>query len=139
MNIKVITKKEDKLGCFPLLKQLVENLEKKTFLDKLKEKNRHGYKLLALETGGNFLAAAGIRFYVSFRFGRYLEIDDFVVDEKNRRKGYGRVLFGFLIDYAKKNDCHSIQLNSKISLVKAHKFYKKMGMKISCHRFYYKI
>ena len=138
MEIKLITKKEDKLLCFSLLKQLVKDLKKETFLLKLNQKTRYGYKLIVLKEKNKVIAIAGVKFYTTFRFAKHLEIDDFVVDKKNRRKGYGKVLFNWLLKYAKKNNCNSIQLNSRVKLNKAHKFYKKMGMKISHYRFYLK-
>jgi len=136
MNIRIVNKKEDKVACFYLLKQLVESLEKKDFLNKLKQKGNVGYKLIILEDKDKVLAVAGIKFYNSYRFDKYLEIDDFVVDKKNRRNGYGKLLFDWLVEYAKKNNCNSIQLNSRLKLNEAHKFYKKMGMEVSHYRFH---
>ncbi len=136
MNIRIVNKKEDKVACFYLLKQLVESLEKKDFLNKLKQKGNAGYKLIILEDKDKVLAVAGIKFYNSYRFDKYLEIDDFVVDKKNRRNGYGKLLFDWLVEYAKKNNCNSIQLNSRLKLNEAHKFYKKMGMEVSHYRFH---
>ncbi len=139
MKIKFAYKNEDKLACFSLLKQLIKDLEKKDFLDKLKQKKGYGYKLVFLKDHEKIIAVAGFKFYYSFRFGKYLEIDDFVVDKDKRRNGYGKVLFNWLSKYAEKNNCSSIQLNSRIKLNKAHKFYEKVGMKISHYRFYKKI
>ncbi len=136
MKIRVINDSKDILACFVLLKQLVEGLEKKDFLSKLKQKKNQTYKLIILEEKDKPLAVAGIRFYNSYRFDKYLEVDDFVVDKKNRRNGYGKALFNWLIKYAKKNNCCSIQLNSRLELNQAHKFYKKMGMNVSHYRFY---
>lgn len=136
MNIRIANKKSDYLSCFLLLKQLVKDLEEKEFLNRLRQKRNIGYKLIILEDKDKVVAVAGIKFYNSFRFDKYLEIDDFVVDKNKRRSGYGNALFNWLVKYALKNNCKSIQLNSRLKLKNAHKFYKKMGMKITHYRYY---
>lgn len=135
MKIQIAIKNEDKLSCFFLLQQLVKELEKKSFYNRLKEKRNRGYKLIILKDKGDIIAVAGIRFYYSYVFGKYLEIEDFVVDKNKRRQGYGSNLFNWIIKYANKNNCNSIQLNSRIKLKEAHKFYEKMKMNISHYRY----
>lgn len=57
-----------------------------------------------------------------------LYIDDLCVDEKCRGKEIGKKLYEFVLDYAKKIDCHSVTLNVWCLNEPAMKFYKKCGL-----------
>lgn len=54
-------------------------------------------------------------------------IEDVVVDESQRGKGFGRELMLFAIDYSKATGAGSISLTSRPSRIAANELYKKMG------------
>lgn len=54
-------------------------------------------------------------------------IEDVIVDESQRGKGYGRELTQFAIDYAKYDGATSIYLTSQSARVAANILYQKMG------------
>jgi ribosomal protein S18 acetylase RimI-like enzyme len=54
-------------------------------------------------------------------------IEDVVIDESQRGKGFGRELMLFAIDYSKKTGAESASLTSRPSRIAANELYKRMG------------
>ncbi len=57
-----------------------------------------------------------------------LYLDDLCVDEKFRGKGYGKAIYSFVKDYAKKQGCYHLTLNVWHLNQSAVMFYEKVGM-----------
>ncbi len=58
-----------------------------------------------------------------------LFIDAIGVLEQYKRNGIGKLLFSFIKNIAKKNDCNMVELNVNLENNSAINFYKSMGMK----------
>ncbi len=56
-----------------------------------------------------------------------LYIDDICVDEQNRRKHIGKMLYEYVLNYAKTNGFYNITLNVWKCNPKAEKFYESLG------------
>ena len=56
-----------------------------------------------------------------------LYIDDICVDEKNRRRNVGSMLYDYVLNFAKENDYYNITLNVWTCNPGAMKFYEKVG------------
>lgn len=56
-----------------------------------------------------------------------LYIDDICVDENNRRRNVGSMLYDYVLNYAKENDYYNITLNVWTCNPGAMKFYEKVG------------
>ena len=59
-----------------------------------------------------------------------LYIDDLCVDENCRGKGIGKILFDYVLEYAKKIGCYNLTLNVWEGNDNAMRFYKNIGLKI---------
>ncbi len=59
-----------------------------------------------------------------------LYLDDLCVDEKYRGKGYGKEIYAFVRDYAKKQGCYHLTLNVWRLNQSAVRFYERLGMQI---------
>ena len=59
-----------------------------------------------------------------------LYIDDICVNQKFRRKGIGRAIFEFVVDFAKKQGCYNITLNVWECNPSARKFYESLGLNV---------
>lgn len=92
-------------------------------------------RLLALEDGGSIKALASYRIMTMIYCGRLLSIDDLVVDENARSKGYGSLLVDRLKDEARAQGCSEVQLISRVTREKAHRFYFREGFGIECFHF----
>ena len=62
--------------------------------------------------------------------GKQLEVDNVVVDPDLRSQGVGKFFFAHIQDWAIKNDCKTIELNTFVQNSKSHKFYFNEGYKI---------
>lgn len=78
---------------------------------------------------------AGFRMMENLVNGRILYVDDLVTAEGDRSQGYGAALLHWLADYAKAQDCVSLQLDSGVQRSLAHRFYFRHGMTISGFHF----
>jgi len=119
--------------CFPVMFQLRTTITKDTFLDQVKRQQTSGYELVYGEKNG--IVVAGFRISENFFVGKFLYIDDLITDSQNRSKGYGDQLFDWLIDYAKKEGCQELHLDSGVQRFDAHRFYLRKRMKIIAHHF----
>jgi GNAT superfamily N-acetyltransferase len=54
-------------------------------------------------------------------------IENMVVDEKSRSKGYGELLIRHAIEEARKAGCYRVSLTSNKRRTDAHRFYERMG------------
>ena len=71
-----------------------------------------------------------------FYCGKQLEIDNLVIDEEKRSKGYGDLFIKYLENWCKKGNYETIELNSYVRNSKSHKFYFNHGFKIIGHHFF---
>lgn len=94
-----------------------------------------GYKLYFAEYEGNVVSVMGFKICENIGWGRYLYIEDFVTDEKYRSMGYGSEFFDWVVGYAKNAGCDQVRLESATFRNKAHRFYIRKGMDISCFHF----
>jgi GNAT superfamily N-acetyltransferase len=60
---------------------------------------------------------------------KFAHIDDFIIDESHRRKGYGRKLMSGILKYAKVHEIGTVKLTSALELIEAHAFYEIIGGK----------
>ena len=58
---------------------------------------------------------------------RLCYIDCFAVDEKHRRQGVGRKLMEYIVEFARENNCTSVQLGVSSFNEQAQKFYQAIG------------
>lgn len=62
------------------------------------------------------------------RSGRpYGVIENVITNSKYRRKGIGREVIDYAIQYAQRNNCYKVVLLSSSKRVEAHRFYESIG------------
>jgi GNAT superfamily N-acetyltransferase len=94
-----------------------------------------GLKLLVLADEGEVRSVAAYRVMNMLYCGSLLYIDDLVVDENVRSRGYGAKLVARLKDEARALGCSEIQLISRVTREHAHRFYFREGFGIDCFHF----
>lgn len=135
MKISLAKNYQQIVKSFPVMLQLRSTLHKKDFLDQVKRQQQTGYNLVFLEDVGKVMAVAGFRITENISAHRTLYVSDFVTDERYRLKGYGTLLFDWLVLYARKTLCKSLQLDSSLERSGAHQFYFSNNMSICSYRF----
>lgn len=135
MQILLAKSKTDITNCYPIIVQLRTTLSEKEFVERVLKQQKIGYNLAYIKDKKEIVAVTGFRISYNLAWGKFLYVDDLIVDSKNRSKGYGNILFDWLIDYAKKETCNELHLDSGVQRFDAHRFYLKRRMKISSHHF----
>lgn len=97
------------------------------------------YYCFGLYQNGQLIGISGGWITVRLYSGKQLEIDHFVIDEKTRSNGYGKVFISLLEAWAKENDCKTVELNAYVQSNKAHKFYFQENYSILGFHFQKKI
>lgn len=140
MRVRIAESDEEIGSCFSVMKQLRPHfLLGEEFLGQVKR------QMLAADFGLVYLEDDGVKAVGSYRIGewlgggRYLEIEDLVVKEGERSKGYGGKIFDWMMDFARAQECVQIKLVSRTTREMAHKFYLAKGMAIEAYYFSIKV
>lgn len=135
MSIQLAKSDFQILGCFPVIYQLRPHLEQAKFVEQVRYQMKERYQLAFLEVENQPVAVAGFRISNCLALGKFLYIDDLVVDELNRSQSYGQQLFQWLIEYARNHQCKHLSLDSGVQRFAAHRFYLMQRMNITSHHF----
>lgn len=133
--IKEIKTKKEILSYFGLLKQLQPKLTQKEMSSCLSLMLPMGYRMFGIYQGKKIAGCTGIWTGAKFYCGKYMEIDNFVVDEKFRSNGIGKSLTDFVISLAKKEKCKVVMLDAYTTNHASHKFYLREGFVIKGYHF----
>ncbi|WP_416150052.1 GNAT family N-acetyltransferase [Salipaludibacillus sp. HK11] len=134
--IKIMKSDSEIVSTFSTFKQLRPHLTEDKFLEKIRRlQDNYGFNLVAVIENSEVKASAGYRISESLAWGKFFYVDDLITNEKSRREGYAKMLWGWLISQAKENDCEQFHLDSGVQRHDAHRFYLKGGLDISCHHF----
>ncbi len=133
MKIKLVfqevTKLEDMLPNYALVKELSPKLTKRLYTAYLKRMVIQGYRQLLVYEGGELVAMSGVWIGTKLYCGTYLEIDNFIVKEANRSGGLGSRIVREIEKIAAREGCQFIMLDAYVQNFKAHKFYYANGFK----------
>lgn len=135
MSIQLAESDFQILGCFPVISQLRPHLEEAKFVEQVRYQMKERYQLAFLKIEEQTLAVAGFRISSCLASGKFLYIDDLVVDEFNRSHSYGQQLFQWIIEYARNHECKHLSLDSGVQRFAAHRFYLMQRMSITSHHF----
>ena len=135
VSIKIAATEQEVMACFPVMKSLRENLTETLFSQGVQEMSKHGYKLAYLMCNDMVCSVAGFRIAESFAWGKYIYVDDLASSTEYRSRGYGAKLLSWLNEYAKKEGCTHLHLDTAVTRHAAQKFYFNQGMIIGGYHF----
>ena len=127
------------MSGYPVMVQLRPHLSEDEFYEHVLEQMREGYQLAYLASDAGTATIAGFRFSNTLAWGKILYVDDLVTSENQRSQGHGEEMLDWLIEYARKNECAELHLDSGVKRYGAHRFYLGHGMDITCHHFALKL
>lgn len=125
--IKEIIGKEEMLKQLSLIQQLQPTLTESRFDKNLITMLQFGYRMVGVFIAGKCVALTGIWINAKLYCGKYLEIDNFIVDKDYRSMGLGKMLLSWAENEAKKNKCLVIMLDAYKENIQAHRFYEREG------------
>jgi len=136
MNIGLATTDEEINECYEVMSQLRTHIAREDFLPRVRRQmDDFDFRLAYLKDEGEVKAVAGIRVSEWLHRGKYLEIDDLVAKDGERSKGYGGILFDWIVDLARTEQCNHVRLLSGVQRFEAHRFYLRKRMNIEAHYF----
>lgn len=125
--------------CFPVMAELRTHLlpamNTESFIAQVRLQEKEGFRLAYAEDGGEVRSVAGYRLMNKLFNRRALYVDDLVTRALDRSKGYGDLLFDWLLAEAKRLDCAALELDSGVQRFEAHRFYLRKRMSIAAHHF----
>ncbi len=136
MTIRTVRDYDELRRCYSVMKQLRQHLGEEEFVERAwRQMERYGYAVAYVEENGEVRAVAGYRISECLCDRKFLYVDDLVSDEPYRSKGYGGVLFDWLVETARENGCAELSLESGVQRHGAHRFYLAKRMRISSYHF----
>lgn len=141
MNARVLIAREDDeiRSCYAVMAELRPHVQAEAFLLRVKRQIEIADYNLAYLTDGEVKAVAGFRISECLAWGKFLYVDDLVAKTGERSKGYGGILFDWLVEYARKEKCDQFHLDSGVQRFEAHRFYLNKRMFIEAHHFSLKL
>src|SRR3989344_1581874 len=115
------------LQTHSLLLQLQDKLKQEDMNSWLDIMLPMGYRMFGIFEKEKLVGCTGIWTGAKFYCGKYMEIDNFVIDSDCRSKGAGKILCDFVVELAKKENCDVVMLDAYTSNHASHKFYLREG------------
>jgi GNAT superfamily N-acetyltransferase len=134
--IRVAESDAEIVGCLAVMRQLRPHLSsEQDFLARVRRQQQQGYLLAFVEDEGRSVCVAGYRLLQNLAWGRFVYVDDLVTDEAARSRGHGEAMLQWLIDFARRENCDELHLDSGVQRFGAHRFYLNQRMDITAHHF----
>ncbi|PKF48991.1 N-acetyltransferase [Enterovibrio nigricans] len=135
MNVTFLDQDADIPKVLDLLIQLRPQFTPQSLLAQIKKQRESGYQLVYVESEGRILGVAGFLEGEKLSWGKYIYIDDLVVDESSRNNGVGTLLLDWFKIRCKNQGFDQLHLDSGVQRFKAHRFYQREKFRISSHHF----
>lgn len=135
-TIKELTTLGDMVTQHPLILQLNPAMTLPQYEQLLRQMRPNGYRMVGIFEENTCVGLSGFWINTKLYSGKYLEIDNFIVDARYRSKQLGKQLTDWLQQEAEKENCQTIMLDAYTSNNAAHKFYFREGFHIKSYHFY---
>lgn len=124
------------VACYGLMRQLRPHLASADeWVERWRRQAAEGYRILAIWSDHGPRALAGFRVTENLVHGRFLYVDDLVVDVGERGHGLGARLMQRLESEARSLGCRKLVLDAALDNALAHRFYYRQGMLALALRF----
>lgn len=118
-----------------LLGQLNPSLSRELLAERLHAMKNMPYILIGAFINGVLVGLTGCWEIAKIFSGKQMEIDNFVIDEAERKKGIGAVLIKAVLAEGKRRNCSVFTLNAYVQNIAAHDFYKRQGFEVIGNHF----
>ncbi|MBZ9810975.1 MULTISPECIES: GNAT family N-acetyltransferase [unclassified Mesorhizobium] len=99
-----------------------------SFVQQVIRQKAQGYRLTAAWSDGEIVGLVGYRSQESLFYGRYVFVDDLVVNASFRKSGIGALLLDAARKYARELGCKQLVLETGLQKVLAQRFYFREGL-----------
>ncbi|MBP1222126.1 GNAT family N-acetyltransferase [Flavobacterium sp. 1355] len=127
LQIQEFTTIPEMLAQIETIRFLYPNLSAEKYEKYLSAMVPHNYTQIVVFENNICLGITGCWSATKLWTGKYLEIDNFVVNPEHRSKGIGKLLTDYIEQKALALDCSSIVLDAFTGNFAAHRFYYNQG------------
>ncbi len=120
-------------SCFDAFSVLRPHVRREAFLPQIRRQEEQGFRVLALEQDEVIKSVAGFRIAEFLAWGRVIYIDDLSTLPEARGQGFAGMLLDWLAEYARKQGCKALHLDTGYARHVAHRLYLNKGFELSCH------
>lgn len=136
-QLREITGLPAMLAQHHLIRQLNPLLDLPRYEELLRMMLPQNYRMVgAFGENGTCVGLSGFWIAAKFYSGKYLEVDNFVVEEAHRSAGVGKLLSDWMLQLATQEGCHTIMLDAYVTNSAAHRFYFREGFHIKSYHFF---
>jgi GNAT superfamily N-acetyltransferase len=129
VELQALTAKAEFEGCFELMKILRPGLvSAAAFAEQIARQVQQGYRLLSAVEGGKTIGLIGYRTQENLLYGRFIYVDDLVVDASMRHLGLGARLLDSVRNEAIGLGCAHLVLDTGLHMPLAQRFYFREGL-----------
>lgn len=126
-KIREIKNRKEMLGQYPLLCQLSPGLKKAAYKTMLKDMLAHRYRMAGVFDGKKCVGLSGFWISTKIYSGKYVELDNVVIDQEYRSQGIGKLVCHWILKEAKRKGCKTAMLDAYLSNEAGHRFYEREG------------
>jgi ribosomal protein S18 acetylase RimI-like enzyme len=126
-QIQILSQKSEMLNQFDVVKQLYTDFAFEKYGTLLDEMLLNNYKQIIIVENNETIALTGFWIGTKLWCGKYVEIDNFIVDEKYRGKKIGDILVKEILKIADEEKATQICLDAYTTNFSAAKFYMNHG------------
>lgn len=117
------------LPAFEVMCQLRPHLtDAHSFAAQVARQHAEGYRLLAASDAGSVVGLAGYRTLTNLLYGRFVYVDDLVVEGTQQRSGIGSQLLDAVRQIARDAGCAHFVLDTGLHMPLAQRFYFRNGL-----------
>jgi len=125
--IRELKSKDEFESLWPLVKQVNPKVTKKLFIQHINEMLEHRYRCIAAYRDGKMVGACGIWSGARFWCGKYMEVDNIVVNANERSSGMGKLMMDWVEKEARRLKCSIVMADSYTYNHASHRFYFREG------------
>lgn len=116
-------------ACFAVMQQLRPMLsDPQAFTRQIQRQRENGYRLLAARENGRVLGLAGYRLTENLLYGRFIYVDDLVVDASLQRRRLGEQLLDQVRQQTRSLGYRYLVLDTGMHMALAQRFYFRQGL-----------
>ena len=126
-TLKKVETVEEMLSSLPIIVQLSPGIQADDYKQMLMDMVPHNYRQVLVFDEDKPVGVSGYWIQTKLYCGKYLEIDNFVIDTEYRSKNIGKMMVDWMTEEARRQGCRSMLLDAYVENFKAHKFYYGQG------------
>ncbi|AYN96246.1 GNAT family N-acetyltransferase [Pseudomonas sp. LTJR-52] len=116
-------------AAFELMRELRPYLNDiDQFVRQLARQAQQGYRLLGTFEGHHVIGLVGFREMENLIYGRFIYVDDLIVNASRRQRGFGAALLDAVRDEIRTQGCVHLVLDTGLHMPLAQRFYFREGL-----------